>query len=951
MDELPDNESDSSAAETSLPEPVRNSKDMKAHPPPTASACPQPAAYFPTKQLDNRLFLPVGTHVLFRSEDCGRWARELLDGTVLYYDDGVRANTDSAFYYRVLWLRGVEVLANGFYRASLVLTEPSGLYDSKEAGCGFWPQEIGLFPSQLAAFRAVITAEKIGRMKFRRELVSGRFIAEEFPSESVLDEILEETEAILDQEFAVRITRQDDLPFITAAGKGTWSYRHWMKTIGREHDLREEDAVTADTSSGLMQASMPWRPADRIRYFLVEQNDLCFPELERRHHLQTIVKQLLLVYMGFNWSKWQAFVRQHRQEELEKQQCDAAHRLQTWIRRLQRQRRDQEIAEYRKRHGLDSLTPLQALELYHRRQQEAVKLYKFMNDQYRAKQRAALALWAANANVYDPSVRRHFEITEQKEWHPSHGIQSLPRLPVIYAHKRSDGSLAIEDMKKYKQFRANHAGPTDVSYWIIRARVLAGVYPIGRSFREARRIVARADYTTSVLLQNISVFVCLATEEELREFEKGSDTSESLPNTPAIKAGKPMPLVEATRPRFQYEQLVRNKHDELRVEFAAALKMNLRHAQLAQSEMEETQLQLEAAIAAQAVATTVHSYGLKAAAAPPPPDPIVLAAQRDMLANKMLLAQQNADKTKQALESLAPLQFLHFPIPKDGIPSDFTAFNNFLVTLDSLLRAKNNLYVFSMEGHGRTGLLAAILLGRLYGIPSLEALERAQRLHDCQWAMHSVPPTRLTSSPKTTTQITMVQHVLAPIDAIYVPVMSQEDTQDSLFMWRAQQRGVVAASFMNKDGFMISEAPRETIKDDQTSEFLRLQRVAKRESNAVKLQFERKQQALDRVEMTEQDDASHALACWIKRQASLKLMQCALEAVDPEVFSVDSGPSDPEETMRSYECALMAEEDPMRPPEAGPSSRTTSRLILELAMHGCEDQELPHTLTADTREY
>lgn len=913
---------------------MHQSKDPKAHPPPTTtSACTHPVGYHPIKQVENRLFLPIGTHVLFRSEGCGRWSRELLAGTILYYDDGVRANTDSAFYYRVLWLRGVEVLANGFYRASLVLTESSGLYESKETDYGFWPQKIGLFPSQLAAFRAVITAEKVGRTKFRREFISGRFIAGQFPSESILQEILEETEAILDEEYAVRITRQDDLPYITAVGKGTWSYRHWMKSIGREQDLREEDAAIADYTSGLMQASMPWRPADRIRYFLVEQGDLCFPEHERHHHLQTIIKQLLLVYMGFNWSKWLAFVRQHRQEELEKLQYDAAKRLQAWTRRLQQQKRAQKSSD------LDSLTPLQALELFHRRQEEAVKLYNFMNDQYRAKQRAALAVWAANVNVYDPSVRRHFEITEQKEWHPSHGIQSLPRLPIIYAHKRRDGSLAIEDMKKYKQFRANHAGPTDVSYWIVRARILAGVYPVGRSFREARRIVARADYTTSVLLQNISVFICLATEEELKEFEKESEP-------PAAKIDNVVSLptensAQSTTSRFQYEQLVRNKHDELRVEFAAALKMSLRHVQLTQSEMDDTQLQLDAAITVQTAAKNIQSYGLKAAvnAASSPPDPIALAVQRDMLSNKMLLAQQNVEKAKQALESLAPLKFLHFPIPKDGIPCDLAAFNSFLVTIEDLLRAKNNLYVFSMEGHGRTGLLAAIVLGRLYGIPSLEALERAQRLHDCQWAMHSVPSTRMTSSPKTTTQITMVQHVLAPIDAIYVPVISQDDTRDGLFMWRAQQRGVVAASFMNKDGFMMSEAPGETIKDDQTSEYLRLQRVAKRESNAVKLQFERKQQALKLLGMAQEDDASHELARYYKRQESLKLMKFALEAVDPEDINDISALSDPEETKRSYECALMANEDPMRPPEVAPSSRTNSRRILELAMHGQEVQE------------
>jgi len=55
-------------------------------------------------------------------------------------------------------------------------------------------------------------------------------------------------------------------------------------------------------------------------------------------------------------------------------------------------------------------------------------------------------------------------------WHPGAGIR-IPRLPKIYASMKSDGSLSNQDINKFKQFRANHSGPTDLSYWVVRGTI------------------------------------------------------------------------------------------------------------------------------------------------------------------------------------------------------------------------------------------------------------------------------------------------------------------------------------------------------------------------------------------------------------------------------------------------------------------------------------------------
>lgn len=852
-------------------------------------------------QVDRRAYLPIGTRVFFRAEDCGRWTRELLHGTVVH-DASTRANAHGAFYYRVLWLRGVEVLPNGFFRASLELHTLSS--------APFWPQEIGIFPTQLSAFRAVVTAEAIARAKFRREYVSGRFVASAFPSALVLNEILDETDERLSAEFRVRLTKQDDSDFLDRVGRGAWDFRAWMHAIGREEQLKEEDAMARaalstatitsihdrhshrDAVSARAAADMAalWQPAGRLRFFLIEQRELVFPDHVRTQHLATIMAQMLHVYIGFAWSRWRKFVHRSRRHERQQRRQHGATRIQHWIRRLTAQW----ASDAANARPLDA--SLLAMQLYQRRQVEAKKLYVFMSEQYREKQRHALARWASAVRLHDPAVRRRFEVHEQITWHPSFGMAALPKLPRVYAHKRSDGSVAIDDVKLYKQFRANHAGPTDLSYWIIRNRVLAGVYPIGKSFRDARRIVARADYTTSVLLQEISVYVCLAETSELEAFEREHVAPTLAPGTAAPTSVDRAPPVDRSgcsssnthsRPQvasqstvsthsghssssslqtpWMFERVVRSKYDTLQIELRAAVKMTLRQVQLAQAEVREHD----------ATAAAIDD-----------------ASMRETLANKLVLAQQSAEKAQRALETLTmALEFVHFPIPRDGVP-ETPALEAFLLRIEDALRAKRSIYVFSMNGHGRTGFVAALLLGRLYGISSLDALERAQRLHDCQWSMHSVPSTRATSSPKAAVQITAVQHLLAHWDAIYVPI-TRENSEHGVNAWRAQQRGLAVHPFMTKDGFMISEAPDASAASEQVREYKRLQRIAVRESGAAQLIRSRRHEAAARDDMASEDARSRAFEGFVLRRASLEIMELAMvgaatSALDDLVRAVEA---------------------------------------------------------------
>ncbi|KAJ0410270.1 hypothetical protein P43SY_002602 [Pythium insidiosum] len=866
--------------------------------------------FAPATAIEHRLHLPIGTKLFFQADDCGRWSRELLHGTIVSQDLGIRsvastASTQPSYFYRVLWLRGVEALANGFFRALLMLPAP------------LWPVEIGCFPSQLGAFRAVLTAEQLARMKLRRERVSSCQPRCDFPSVDVINEILDETEARLGLEFRVRLTPADDKAFVDALAHGQWDFATWMARIGRHADL-SEDRVAADEPLTLLDggAVMPWSPRDRLRFFLLEQHELLLPDAVRLRHVSAIMEQMLFVYVGFAWQRWLKFVQRHRREERRRRHEQAATLIQQWLRRSwKRQREEQQRALLR--HGL--LSSMDALDLYRRRQAKAAQLYAWMTQQYQAKQRRVLQHWAEQVQLRDPSVQRRLRVPAATTWHPSHGISNLPRLPRVYAHKRADGTVAIDDLKLYKQFRANHAGPTDTSYWVIRHRVLAGTYPAGQAFKDARRIVARADYTTSVLLQEITTFVCLADVEELRSFEQRVDKSwleerrrllagktamkaAVLPKKPRLGGGALAALAASAAARdtvapreeaWLFEQLVRAKHDALRTELTGALAMSQRQVELAQRELDDfnaTQQKLaQAAAAAVAMASRSRHAGLAAAAATSAQAAAALseaevAAHRETLNNKIALAQQNSRKAQETLATLsAPLAFVHFPIPKDGVPSSRDALTSFVVDLEDRLRRHERLYLFSMQAHGRTGFIAALLLGRLYGLPALDALERVQRLHDCQWALHGVPATRAISSPKASSQIAMVHELLAGYNSgIYAPLVV-ENIDEGLYSWRMQQRGTPIDKFTTKEGFMVTDRPDAATAELQRRDHDRLQRLAMREATATRLRAERAREQQRRHELQNEDD----LGALIRQQETTKKSSEGRDEIDATVPDIE----------------------------------------------------------------
>ncbi|KAG2441085.1 hypothetical protein HXX76_003938 [Chlamydomonas incerta] len=100
------------------------------------------------------------------------------------------------------------------------------------------------------------------------------------------------------------------------------------------------------------------------------------------------------------------------------------------------------------------------------------------------------------------------------------------------------------------------------------------------------------------------------------------------------------------------------------------------------------------------------------------------------------------------------IDFLHLPIIDGNVTTD-SAMNRLAEDcMERILRGER-LYIHCWGGHGRTGTLVAILLGRLYGLPYTNALRYTQAFHDARVYPQGV------RSPQTPVQRAQVRRLLA----------------------------------------------------------------------------------------------------------------------------------------------------------------------------------------------
>lgn len=254
----------------------------------------------------------------------------------------------------------------------------------------------------------------------------------------------------------------------------------------------------------------------------------------------------------------------------------------------------------------------------------------------------------------------------------------LPPLRPLKIPLKSEDFLSFEPNRlHYCSFKAYMEGPTPDSCWIIPGRLAMGKLPT-RSVHKQHVISA----PSCIFLAGINTFVSLLSTGEEARLQKEM-------NFPSVFSTLEGGLSAA---RYASNQLVIVNNHII-------------------SEQNEILLHIP---------NFYHS------------DPRYAQAHKDRLRckAKMKMAQDAVKKATNQLK-LIPKDFcfLRIPLPVDAVPT-VNEILPVLWELEQRLAQGDNIFLYSREGHGRVGLIAAALLGRLYGLTSMEALYRVQACHD-----------------------------------------------------------------------------------------------------------------------------------------------------------------------------------------------------------------------------
>ena len=262
---------------------------------------------------------------------------------------------------------------------------------------------------------------------------------------------------------------------------------------------------------------------------------------------------------------------------------------------------------------------------------------------------------------------------------PSLGIK-LPAAIPVWMPTTAEDRLHVTSQRRltYCSYKAHMEGPCDDVCWVIPGRLAMGPIPWGKASKRTQ-----TSSITAILLGGCDVFVSLMEEQEEIEIEKrlGIKPIGSLLKSASSKA------------RMAVDEVVRNSKrvcTEMEKKLALIPNLDKHHANFEANKKEITR-----------------------------------AKARSKLANEA------AVRAKSEFERL-PKKFdwIRIPMTTDTCPSIHHMLP-VLWHLERLLSEKRSIYLYSAEGHGRVGMLAGCLLGRLYAFNPQETLIRIQNSHDC----------------------------------------------------------------------------------------------------------------------------------------------------------------------------------------------------------------------------
>ena len=352
-------------------------------------------------------------------------------------------------------------------------------------------------------------------------------------------------------------------------------------------------------------------------------------------------------------------------------------------------------------------------------------------------------------------------------WHPSVGFKegSLPSMPplpdMVINEKNAPISQpykhSLSDIQKYNSFRAKYQGPTDYSFWVIPGRLAMGRMPLGRARNSGpvdSSLHTMIDSLPQLLLAGISSFVSTMTpDEEAKEVKDYNNYTTAL--------GQGAPLVQdiATSLEEDHYNVCKTISDSI---------INLKFR------IEDKNIQLrdyghiEDAPLRPMRGEQVSTKRMKQKAIK-----VRLRAKQWLLKEDVETSQAELNKvpTKVAWDNY-PLIHNEAPLYEKIIP--------ILWDIEQRLFNGENLYLYSKEGKGRSGMICALVMGRIYGLSATDTLLRMQTYFDCQKSQRDKAVAA--NCPQLRRQQDLVCRILQSTNNIYTGIQYRSQVDPETFI-------------------------------------------------------------------------------------------------------------------------------------------------------------------------
>lgn len=372
-------------------------------------------------------------------------------------------------------------------------------------------------------------------------------------------------------------------------------------------------------------------------------------------------------------------------------------------------------------------------------------------------------------------------------WHPSVGFTAetlppMPQLPdLVINNKNSPVNKpyphSLQDVQKYNSFRAKFQGPTDFSFWVIPGRLAMGRLPLGRARRSGpvdSSLHTMVDCIPQLLLAGISSFVSTMTpDEEAKEVEDF--------NKYAVSIGAP-PVQDVATTLQQDHKAVRTtiRDNIINLKFRIEDK-NIQLRDFMHIEDAPLRAQNGEYISTTRMRQKTQKVRLK--------------AKQWLLMEDMETCRAELDKVAEEVAwDCYPLVHNEAPLYDKIIPM--------LWDIEQRMFRGETLYVYSKEGKGRSGMVCALVMGRIYGLSATDTLLRMQTYFDCQKSQ--LDRAVSANCPQLRRQQDLVSRILQSTNNIYTGIQYRSQVDPETFLAENQHLKAGTPTLQNTKEYTAS---------------------------------------------------------------------------------------------------------------------------------------------------